>query len=291
MPLRLIADAQAQTTVPGAITAAATTIVGQSTANFTQPQNFGNGQISLTILDAGNPGWNPAAPLATPYEYVYCGNNNTGTNTFGTLTRGVANTTAHAFFAGAIIAQGLLAEDFIGSAPWKFDDQVLSAAAQCLIPATGSIPSAYLGITWRHLEIRYSLRAAGAPNNFTSLFMQFNGDFSVAYAWGQIFNSPPSSVGYNESFGQTWMAVGEVPQAGSTANTFGEGEIMVSNYTGSGLKKARGLGDGTYGLGTPGIQMAIRNGIWNNTSVVTSVRLFPQDGTTISGLVTTYLHP
>src|ERR1700738_3696291 len=118
MPFRLIADAQAQTTIALPLSAVASSFVGATTANFSIPQNFGSGgQGSLTVLDAGNPLWNPAAPLATPYEYIYFATNTVGTNTISGLTRGVAGTTAHAFFAGAIVAQGLLAEDIVASVP------------------------------------------------------------------------------------------------------------------------------------------------------------------------------
>src|SRR5215472_2739876 len=145
MPIRLLADAGAQTTVSGAITAGATSVVGQSTANFPQPQNVGAGQASLTILDTGNPAFNASTPLATPFEYAYYTNNNTGTNTLSGLTRGVAGTTAKAFFAGATIAVGLLAEDIVASSPWKFGEATIATNT-----ATWSnIPASYLGITWR----------------------------------------------------------------------------------------------------------------------------------------------
>ena len=301
MPFRQLADAPAQsnTAAGAAITAAQTSVTLQSASGF--PAILTNGQLSVTLLDGGNPAFNPAAPLATPFEYQQVNGIAGNVLTFGpgggTAQRvAYASTTPRAFLAGSIpnapiIAAGMLAEDIVASSPWKFDDQSVSAVAQILIPAAGSIPASYLGITWRHLEIRFRLRTGGAANGVSSLFVQFDGDTSANYAWGQIFNNPPSSVGYNEIFAQTWMALGMVPQAGSTANMFGEGSIHINDYTGSQIKKARGWSDGSYGLGTPGIQFALRHGIWNNAAAITSLRLFPSDGTTLTGGVQTYLIP
>lgn len=289
MPLRLLANAGAQTTAPSAITAAASSIVGASTANFPAPAT--GQQFSLTILDSGNPGFNAAAPLATPFEYCYCTTNTTGTNTLSGLTRGVASTTARAFFAGATLAVGLLAEDIVASATWKMEEQTLSGAAQCLIPASGVIPTSYLGITWRHLDVRYRLRTTAAPNGNASLFMQFNGDATGNYGWAQFYNIAPGTPAYNEQFSQTWIGIGLLPQGGATANMFGQGDIKIEDYGGPQVKKARGWSDGSYGLGTPGLQTTLRFGFYNSTNAITAIRLFPSDGSTFSGEVTTYLTP
>src|SRR5258708_11128248 len=86
--LRLLPNAPAQTTVPGTITAGATSIVCASTANLPVPA--ANQQFTFLILDAGNVAWNPSTPLATPFEYVWCTTNTVGSNTLSGLTRGVA---------------------------------------------------------------------------------------------------------------------------------------------------------------------------------------------------------
>lgn len=123
MPNRLLANAPAQTTVSGSITAGATSIAALSTANFPVPS--AGQQFTFLLIDSGNPAYSVNTPLATPYEYVYCTTNTVGTNTLGGLTRGVAGTSAHAFFAGATLAYALLADDltasFLGAAnPGQF---------------------------------------------------------------------------------------------------------------------------------------------------------------------------
>lgn len=291
MPIRLLANAGAQTTIALPLTSGATSFVGGITSGFPVPQSFGSAAARLTILDAGNAGWNPNTPLDTPFEYASYGNNNIGTNTLSGLTRGEASTTAKNFSAGAIVAVGWLAEDLIASVPWKLEEQVVTAVSAVTIPASGTIPASYLGVNWRHLEIRYRLRTSAAPNGTASLYMQFNGDGTGNYAWAQLYNIPPSTPAYVELFAQTWIGVGILPQGGATAGMFGEGEIKITDYAGSQIKKARGWTDGSFGLGTPGLSFALRHGFWNGTGALTTIRLFPSDGTTITGVVTSYLTP
>jgi len=83
----------AQTTIPGSITAAATSIAVQSGAAFSAP---GTGdQFVARIENTGTPG-------STVYEYVLVTTNSA--NTF-TVTRGVEGTSGFAFTAGATITQ------------------------------------------------------------------------------------------------------------------------------------------------------------------------------------------
>jgi hypothetical protein len=122
--------------------------------------------------------------LATPYEYIYFATNTVGTNTISGLTRGVAGTTAHAFFAGAIVAQGLLAEDIVASVPWKFDDQSPTTTV-VTIPATGSIPASYLGINYSCIRIEWAART-GSPRTEDLILMQFNGDQGSNYEYQNL---------------------------------------------------------------------------------------------------------
>lgn len=290
MPFRLIADAGAQTTISLALTSSATSFVGVSTANFSAPQNFGNGQGSLTILDAGNPAWNAAAPLATPYEYAYFTNNNTGTNTISGLTRGVAGTTAHAFFAGAIVAQGLLAEDIVASAAWKFDEQLLAGTATSItIPASGSIPSAYLGVNFRHIQIEFCCTATTSAGPVT-LSMRYNGDNGNNYVYNGMdaTGSSLTSVGLTSNVAS--LRVGALPGSNTSGNE-AAGTITVYNFVATNPRRA--FTSVTWRDDSNGVGLESLSGLWLNTSnPVTSVTLFPGSGSfSANSLFTTRLLP
>src|SRR5262249_11973391 len=103
MPIRQLADAGAQSTVSAAITSSQTSVTLQSAAGF--PAILSGGQLSVTILDTGNPGFLAASPLATPFEYqqvnAIAGNVLTFGPGGGAASRvAYGGTTPKAFFAG-----------------------------------------------------------------------------------------------------------------------------------------------------------------------------------------------
>lgn len=267
----------------------ATSFVGSNTANFTNPAAFGNGQGSLTILDQGNPAYNAAAPFATPFEYAYYTTNTVGTNTISGLTRGVAGTTAHSFFAGALVAQGLVAEDIVASVPWVFDEQVLGGtAASIRIPASGSIPASYLGINYRHLRIKWFL-TAGTNGTTTSLVAQFNGDTATNYSY-QLTDKLNTSITGSFSGSQISIRFGIVVGTNSAAGAVSGG---VTEIPGAFTAQAHPVisrcwrGDNVGGLGGEDVE-----GNWFNASVITSILVFPVAGLLSAGtIITTYLEP
>lgn len=108
MAPRVFNNAGAQSTCASPITAAQTTITLVSASGFAA---IPAGSITeITILDSGNPSFNPANPLATPYEYQPITAISGNVLTINSSTRAAyAGTTPHAFFTGATIASGLLA--------------------------------------------------------------------------------------------------------------------------------------------------------------------------------------
>ena len=277
MPMRLIADANAQTTIPGALTSGATSFVCASTANFTSPQNFGNGAGRYTLLDAGNVAWNPAAPFATPFEYGSYTNNNTGTNTLSGLTRGEGGTTAHSFAAGAIIAQGLLAEDLLASVPWKFDDQS-GAAASFTIPASGTIPASYLGIAWSGIRITWQARDSSA-NGADILQMVLNADGTANYDYDTHFVSS-STLQNAPSVGASFLRAGALSTSTSPANSFNGGWVEFPIYA-SGNRRLY-----TYQCWRNDNVVTVEwgGGAWRNTAAaITSITMTPGAGSFVAG--------
>ena len=287
MPFRLIADANAQTTVPGALTAGASSVVVAASANFSSPQSFGNGQGTLTILDGGNAGWNPNLPFATPFEYATYTNNNTGTNTLSGLTRGVAGTTGHSFFAGAIVAQGMLAEDFVASTPWKFDEQTPSGVASITIPASGAIPASYLGVPFRHILIKWSARTTSA-NGGDSLLMTINGDAGAHYAY-QLRDSVGASVTTSLATGQTSTLAGTIAGGTTAANFTNTGSIEFESFYATTTNKK-----GWFRCcRNDGLAAGIREAFWEwqQLAAITSITLSAASGSFANALFTTYLWP
>lgn len=298
MPFRQLADAPAQsnTASGAAITAAQTSVTLQSASGF--PAILANGQLSVTILDGGNPAFNPAAPLNTPFEYQQVNGISGNVLTFGpgggSASRvSYAGTTPRAFLSGSIpnapiIAAGMLAEDIVASSTWKFDEQILGAAAPNVrIPAAGSIPPTYLGITWRHLEIIWTARSDQA--SVTTLNAQLNGDNANHY-----FNQDNLAAGVVVgTSANTTASSARVGTLGTTADPFSSGKFVIPFYT--------------IGPRINFLYEALRNDVgvtnnfgsewgvsgWSGAAPVTSILLFPfATGNFVAGTVfTTYLKP
>lgn len=291
MALRLIADASAQTTIALALTSGATSFVGASTANFTNPAGVSANALGrLTILDAGNPAFNPAAPLATPFEYCDYTTNTVGTNTISGITRGVAGTSAHAFFAGAIVAQGLLAEDILASVPWVFDEQIVSAAASIRIPASGSIPASYLGINWRNIVVKIEGRGDTAAF-FTDILFRLNGDSGNNY-YEQVDVVDGTSGSTSQFLGVTGSAhAGLIAAASAAAGADGMAKLeFYDAFNGSFSHVKHFQCSGGYTEPT-GSRWRRSNGMWNSTAAIASITLLPNAGNFLNAIATAVLEP
>lgn len=287
MPLRLINNAPAQTTIALALGSGATSFVGGSTALFTVPQSFGAGQGSLTILDRGNPAWNDATPLATPYEYAYYTTNTTGTNTISGMTRGVAGTSAHSFFAGAIVAQGLLAEDIVSSVPWKFDEQSPTGAS-VTVPASGSIPASYLGVNWRHIQVVICGRLSAA-STVDTVNLRFNGDVGANYTWSSLAAVAASPVGVLPA-GASSIAIGVLPAATAPASLPGVIYLDIPEFANTSFLRIAQSRVGAHGGGTS-FEDALFFGNWNASTALTSFTLSVASLFVSPSRITTYLLP
>jgi hypothetical protein len=292
MPIRQTADAAAQSTVSGAITAVQTTITLVSATGF--PAILAGGQQSVTILDSGNPAWNASTPLATPYEYqqvnVISGNVLTFGPGGGAATRSsFAGTTPKSFFAGATVAATLLAEDIVASAPWKYDEQTPTTTS-VTIPASGSIPASYLGVSWRHIQIKWTGRTTSG-NNSDQLGIQFNGDTGASYD-NQVLLVNAGTTTPAQSFANTVGRVGFVPGATTGAPILSAGRIEIFNYV---TNTARRYVEAFCIQNVAGITFGFEmnaTGWRNSTAAITSILLAPTTGSFASNtLFTTYLIP
>ncbi len=137
-----------------------------------------------------------------------------------------------------------------------------------------SIPS-----TYTDLEILVSGRTTGAGNginitfngntsNYTNAAMQGNGGSVSSYG---TYNRNAGMFGYS----------------GDTASSFGSTKIYILNYTSSRFKTYSA--DAVSENNGATAYMNIVNGLWSNTSAITSISLAPMEGTLIQ-YSTAYLY-
>lgn len=293
MPIRQLADAGAQSTVSGAITAVQTSVTLLSASGF--PGILSGGQLSVTILDSGNPAFNAAAPLATPFEYqpvnTIAGNVLTFGPGGGAASRAAyAGTTPRAYFAGATVAAGMLAEDIIASAPWKFDDQSPTASS-VTIPASGTIPASYLGINWRDLLI-VGIARSNAAQQATTMFYTFNGDSGPNYTWQKgIFNNG-TVTHVTSGVATTSIDNLRIPAANALANYAGYFRILICDFAQTTFYKHTEAFSQSYETATAAGEFEIvGSGNWQNTAAITSVLLSLTGSLVAGSRIRSYLIP
>lgn len=150
-----------------------------------------------------------------------------------------------------------------------------------------------------------NIELTGIPNTFTDLCLiasiasnrgvagenarvQFNGDTGSNYSTRRIYGTGSSASsdidGGSALISLNFGATGD----GLQANTFGNGVLYVSNYTGSTYKSiaSDSLGEANQ------IEeyMAFNAGRWNSSSAITSIKLIPQVGSLWKQYSTIYLY-
>lgn len=125
-----------------------------------------------------------------------------------------------------------------------------------------NIPQSYTD-----LSLVFSLRATdGGLTDAVDIDLNDTGLTSLRWLRGD--GSSIDSLTVNDRIGQ-------VPAAGSTANTFSNGQIYIPNYTAS-AAKAINVDFVSENNGTTAFQFFV-NALWNNTSAITKIKLFARD--------------
>jgi hypothetical protein len=88
------------------------------------------------------------------------------------------------------------------------------------------------------LQVVISSRGAANPNSLQAdlIVMYLNNDASALYSYTQLYGNGGTAFS-NRASSQTGLIAGSVPTSGATANTFGNTEYYISNYTTSNAKQ------------------------------------------------------
>lgn len=271
MAIRQLLNAPAQSTVALAITNVQTSVTVASAAGFGSIL-AGGGQLSVVILDSGNPAFNAGNPFATPWEYQpvngIAGNVLTfGLGGGGAARAAFAGTTPSAYFAGATVAAALIADDLTSSAPWKIFEQVVTSGTIASF-APANIPQ-----TYRELEIDWGAITDQATGQ--NLLMRCNGDSTANYNW---ITSDNSLAG-----GAAFTTVGNLVTSiriGTAGTNIASGRFVIQNYAFS--LAAASMRQFT-GMWTQDSDSTMKGGsVWgewkNSANALTSLSIFPAAG-------------
>jgi hypothetical protein len=138
-----------------------------------------------------------------------------------------------------------------------------------------SIPATYTDLL---IKISGKANRAIAVDGF---LIAFNGSTS---SFSNIYLEGSGSAAYSGSYARF---VGDVVGNTATANTFGNGEIYIPNYTTANYKSFSG--NTATENNAAEAYLAMTANLWSNTSAITSIALTPLAGTLFNEYTTTYL--
>lgn len=148
-----------------------------------------------------------------------------------------------------------------------------------------NIPSGYVD-----LVVKYSLRCtlSGGPFYFGDCAVRFNTDTSSNYN-NLVMRARENAVESLGSSSSTFIALYEASAGNATANAFGSGQLYISKYTSSDNKSVS-IDGASESNGSTQVQFGTISGLWRNSSAVTSIKLYEQNGTNFVQHSSAYLY-
>jgi hypothetical protein len=154
------------------------------------------------------------------------------------------------------------------------------------VGAAGASSVTFSGIPqtgYTDLVVKMSTRTSRS-NTVDGVTVRFNSDTTSGNYSGKRLYGDGSGTGSDSSY----VALPFMDAANSTANTFGNIEILIPNYTGS-AQKSFSI-DGVAENNATSVYLGIGAGLWNQTSAITSVTIYPEVGPNIVQYSTFYLY-
>jgi hypothetical protein len=141
--------------------------------------------------------------------------------------------------------------------------------------------------TYTDLLIAISLRGSNTGPTETSISLQFN-NLNTNYSTRWLRGNGSAASSGTDVYGTDEIYIGEIPSNTATANTFGNSQIYIPNYTSSNNKSVgvdlvnenNGVTAWTY----------FTAGLWSNTSPITSIKILNQGSVNFLQYSTAHLY-
>jgi hypothetical protein len=163
---------------------------------------------------------------------------------------------------------------------YEIIDKTILTGTQASIDFT-SIDSSYTD-----LVLKISTRATDAVGS-DGINIRFNGS-STGYSIRRLLGQPSNNdIASDTSTTSGYMSIGLSNSATQTANTFGNLEMYVPNYTSSNFKSVST--DSTPENNTASTYRGIYAGLWSNTAAINQITIYT-GGTTFAAGSSFYLY-
>ena len=149
--------------------------------------------------------------------------------------------------------------------------------AKTLTTTTASITFSSIPGTYTDLLLKISSR-----NNdiYNEIHFRFNGNSGNNYSGRNIYGNGSSAISSSSSSISSLQNLTVESVSGQTANTFGNTELYIPNYTSSNNKSVSA--DGVQENNATSAQAMLGAGLWAQTSAITSIEAFPSIGSFVA---------
>ena len=146
-------------------------------------------------------------------------------------------------------------------------------ASNTLSTATATITFSSIPATYTDLLVKISARDTYASVS-TAFYLEFNGNTGANYNMRRLRGTGSAADSYSESNTTTINLYNIKPGSSATANTFGNAEIYIPNYTSSNNKSVSV--DGVGENNATEAYAALFAGLWAQTNAITSIKLYAE---------------
>lgn len=132
--------------------------------------------------------------------------------------------------------------------------------------------------TYTDLLVKCSLRQSGYTGvTWDWLKFRFNGSSATVYSSRDLEGNGSNTYSNTFTSQNGMVKLGLANSTTSTSNTFSSNELYIPNYTSSNNKSVSG--DGVHEDNATAAIAVLGAGLWSNTAAITSITLFPENGT------------
>lgn len=133
-----------------------------------------------------------------------------------------------------------------------------------------------------YTDLKIVASARSTRSSYADNFgLRFNGDTGNNYSYRRLYALGSGTPASTTQSGVSTIVGGTLSADTATANTFGNAEFYIPNYTGSTYKSVSN--DGTGENNATDSEIDLIAGIWNSTSAISSVTLYALSGNLAAG--------
>lgn len=139
--------------------------------------------------------------------------------------------------------------------------------------AAGSIVFSSIPSTYKHLELRMSLRDTGATTGIAEWYVQFNGDTTGSNYWKQRYYAQNASfTAQDNSVGTEGIWGTHYPRNSSSLT--GSAILQINDYQNTNKwKTIHAFGGG--GVDGSSVALGVSHGTWKSTAAISSITIMP----------------